>query len=369
MGTLNKKFHPRLFGFSGFSGAGKTTLIEKLIKECSDWRIGYVKHDAHKFEMDYPGKDTYRQYQAGAVMVYINDSSHSCLQVRGDDYIQVKETFKDCDMVLAEGHKYSDHPKFLFLDKEESALREFTEGKITDVLAFILQDKDQVHPSELPAFHRDDVTGIKNFIRERIKSYDANSELFALILTGGQSSRMGTDKSLLSYHGKPQAQHLYDLCASVNLKTFLSCTSEQAQKIEFNHLPIITDRFLGFGPMSGILSAMSVYPEKSWLVLACDLPLISAENLKELIKQRDPLRQATAYFNNKAGNFEPLFAIYGPEIYSRMLHFLSEGVTSLQKVLSISTVKKLALQTEGALLNANTLEDRAKALEILSSND
>jgi molybdopterin-guanine dinucleotide biosynthesis protein A len=361
---LKKDFHPRLLGFAGISGAGKTTLIEKIIKTMKDFSIGYIKHDAHKFEIDHPGKDSYRQYHAGAQMVYINDSEHFCLQGRGQSYSLEKEYFKDSDFVLVEGHKYSDHPKFLFLDPEGKALGEYREGKITHVLGFIQLEETQECPEELPAFHRDDVAGVIDFIKKHFLC-STPPELCGLILTGGRSQRMGTDKSLIHYHNKPQARYLYELVETFGMKTFLSCRKEQLDRQELSHLPSITDRFIDFGPLGGILSAMTSYPDKAWLVIACDLPLITFDKIQELIEARNYLKQATAYFNEERKQFEPLFAIYEPRIYSRMLHFLGEGVTCPQKVLFNSSIKKLSLKSQGQLENANTPEDHTRILQAL----
>lgn len=362
---LKQDFHPRLFGFAGFSGAGKTTLIEKLIKEFSDYRIGYIKHDAHHFEMDHPGKDTFRQYAAGANMVFINDSEHQALQLRGESFTLEKEYFKDCDLVFVEGHKYSPHPKFLFLD--ETLESEYQEGKITGVLGTISSDGRGL--DGLPAFHRDDVSSIADFIKKKITESIQAMEVYGLVLAGGQSSRMGTDKSLLNYHGRPQAQHLFQLMEGLGLKTYLSCRSEQATHSEFKDLPMITDRFIDFGPLGGILSAMASHPGKAWFVVACDLPLVTSLTMEELLAERDPLKQATAYFNIERKHFEPLFAIYEPRIYSRMLHFLGEGMTCPQKVLFNSHIKCLELKSQGPLENVNTPEERAKVLEALTGEN
>jgi len=346
---LKKNFHPRMFGFAGFSGSGKTTLIEKLIKAMSRYHIGYIKHDAHKFQMDHPGKDTHRQYQAGAEVVFINDSDHFNLQVRGESFTLEKEYFKDCDLVFVEGHKYSDHAKFLFLDSEGQALKEYQEGKLTNVQAFILENMDQSRPEDKPSFHRDDIEGLMKFIRSHIDASVKSVELYGLILAGGESSRMGRDKSLLNYHGLPQTEHLYKMAKDMNLPSFISCKSQQVDRLGLSHLPVISDRFSGFGPLGGILSAMATYPNKAWLVMACDLPLLTTETLNELILARDPLKQATAYFNQERKQFEPLFAIYEPGIYSRMLHFLGEGVSCPQKVLFNSSVNTLPLTTQGKI--------------------
>ncbi len=364
---LKKNFHPRLFGFAGFSGAGKTTLIEKLIRGMKSYHIGFIKHDAHKFQMDYPGKDTFRQLEAGAHVVFINDSDHFNLQVKGESFTLEKEYFKDCDLVFVEGHKYSDHPKFLFLDSEGMALKEYQEGKITNVEAFILENRQMSELVDKPSFLRDDIEGLMTFIKGQIEASVSSVELNGLILAGGESSRMGSDKSLLNYHGLPQTEHLYQLTQKLNLKSFISCRTQQIEKLHLSHLPVIPDRFTGFGPLGGILSAMATYPDKAWLVMACDLPLLTIETLNELIKSRDPLKQGTAYFNQERKQFEPLFAIYEPGIYSRMLHFLGEGVSCPQKVLFNSRVKILPLASQGRLQNVNTPEDRAQVLKILET--
>lgn len=362
---LKKDFHPRILGFAGFSGSGKTTLIEKMITEMSEYRIGYIKHDAHHFSLDHEGKDTYRQYQAGAQVIFINDPEHYALQVRGESFTLEKEFFKDCDVVLVEGHKYSDHPKFLFLDDEGMAEKEFHAGKITGVIGTISLREPIRKIENLPAFHRDDVKCLISFILEKMKDSKEETLLQGLILAGGRSSRMGEDKALLNYHGIPQAKYLHETLETLNIKSFISCRDDQLTREGLEELPVITDRFIDFGPLGGILSAMSRYPNKAWLVIACDLPFVTAGKIADLISERDALKQATAFYNEERKQFEPLFAIYEPGIYSRMLHFLGEGVQCPQKVLFNSSIKKLRLETQGFLENANTPDERNKILRTM----
>lgn len=361
---IKKDFHSRLFGFAGFSGAGKTTLIEKIISRMSErHQIGYVKHDSHKFEMDHPGKDTFRQFKAGASVVYINDRTHYAIQGRGESFNLEREFFKDCDFVIVEGHKYSDHPKFLFLDEDGLAESEFRAGKITSVVGTISQD-EKYRLDDLPHFHRDNIEGICAFLSSRIEETVQKAELCGLVLAGGQSTRMGQDKSLLRYHRKPQALHLYELLEDLGLKTFLSCRRDQ-ESGHYGEINLINDRFLNFGPLGGILSAMTEHPEKAFLVAACDLPLITKDHIQNLILERDPLRQATAFFNGERKMFEPLFTIYEPHAYSRLMHFLGQRVTCPQKVLFNSSIKRLELPAQDFLFNANTPEEGKAALEFL----
>ncbi len=183
-------------------------------------------------------------------------------------------------------------------------------------------------------------------------------ELYGLVLAGGKSSRMGQDKALIDYHGAPHAKHLLETLDNMGIKSFLSCREDQTDRKGLESLPKITDRFLDFGPLGGILSAMSHHPDKAWIVIACDLPYISNDKIADLISARDSSKHATAFFNQERKQFEPLFAIYEPQIYANMLNFLGQGMTCPQKVLFNTPVKRLSLETQSFLINVNTPEER-----------
>ena len=79
---------PRVFGFAGWSGSGKTTLIERLIPRlvARGLRVSLVKHAHHEFDIDQPGKDSYRHRQAGCTEVLVSSSRRWALmhELRGD---------------------------------------------------------------------------------------------------------------------------------------------------------------------------------------------------------------------------------------------------------------------------------------------
>jgi molybdopterin-guanine dinucleotide biosynthesis protein MobB len=101
----------------GKSNVGKTTLLEKVIRELDSrgYRTAVVKHDAHSFEIDHEGKDSWRHKNAGAVMTVI--SSKEKVAVVADtnhDHTldELRERFvRDADIILSEGYKREDHPK------------------------------------------------------------------------------------------------------------------------------------------------------------------------------------------------------------------------------------------------------------------
>ena len=102
--------------FVGKSGTGKTTLLEQLIPilKARGLRLAVLKHDAHHFEMDRPGKDTYRFTAAGADVVTISNSEKFALIERPQAELTVADIVSRLpavDLVLTEGYKHSRYPK------------------------------------------------------------------------------------------------------------------------------------------------------------------------------------------------------------------------------------------------------------------
>ena len=107
-----------VFGFAGFSGSGKTTLIEQLIPLFTGrgLRVSLIKHAHHTFDVDQPGKDSYRHRQAGAQEVLISSSRRWALmhELRGQAEPSLDaliERMSACDLLLVEGFKRASMPK------------------------------------------------------------------------------------------------------------------------------------------------------------------------------------------------------------------------------------------------------------------
>jgi molybdopterin-guanine dinucleotide biosynthesis adapter protein len=108
----------KVFGFAGYSGSGKTTLIEKVIPEliASGVRVSLIKHAHHSFDIDKPGKDSYRHREAGAHEVLIASSQrwvlmHELREVQEPSLDDLLKQFSACDLILVEGYKFSSVPK------------------------------------------------------------------------------------------------------------------------------------------------------------------------------------------------------------------------------------------------------------------
>lgn len=196
----------------------------------------------------------------------------------------------------------------------------------------------------------------------------SSSKIYGLVLTGGKSTRMGTDKGLIEYHGIPQREYLYQLLQSVCDKVYMSIRREQASEFSPDH-HLILDENKFKGPYNGLLSAHNFNPNVAWLVLACDLPLMDLQALEELIGTRDPDKIATACATRESGLPEPLCAIWEPWGLKKSLDYLENGPgTCPRKFLINEDVKLVFPENEEVLWNANFKEDYEKVLLKLSLN-
>jgi molybdopterin-guanine dinucleotide biosynthesis protein A len=191
--------------------------------------------------------------------------------------------------------------------------------------------------------------------------------LMGLVLAGGRSTRMGTDKGLLTYHDKPQREYLYDQMRPLCSGVYLSIRPEQQDSLP-EGFACIADENKYRGPFNGLLSAHHAFPDAAWLVMACDLPLIDREALEYLISRRNPKATATAFATRKTGLPEPLAAIWEP-------HGLLAAETHL-KTAESSCPRKFLLNSETTLVvpeddlwvaNANQPEEYEALLDKLNS--
>jgi len=153
----------------GHSGAGKTTLVEKLIVElCTRGvKVATLKHAHHKVVLDTPGKDSYRFKAAGAVMSML--VTRDALQVVADvqeerEPEQLAQRFLgEADLVLAEGFSLCATPKIEVLRR---ACGKPPRCAIEDGLLALVTDMDEVYP-QLRHFALDDIGGIVDFMQGR----------------------------------------------------------------------------------------------------------------------------------------------------------------------------------------------------------
>jgi len=158
------------------SGTGKTTLLEKLIAELKhrNYRVGVIKHDAHRFEIDHVGKDSWRLTQAGADTMMISSEAKLALvklnNVSGEPsvYELLDEYFDDVDIVLTEGFKKNTLPKIEVHRKERSATL-LCRGELRDETLIAVASDEKIN-LDVPVYDINDTVGICDFIENRYLS-------------------------------------------------------------------------------------------------------------------------------------------------------------------------------------------------------
>lgn len=173
--------------------------------------------------------------------------------------------------------------------------------------------------------------------------------LNGLILTGGYSTRMGADKSVMVYHGVPQRVYLFNLLGRYCNEVFTSCRRDQQVP---SHLNPLYDSLGVAGPMNGILSAFQ-YKNCPWLVVAVDMPFISPDATEVLLNGRDRTRLATCFMNPQSGQPEPLFTVWERESFPFLANFAESGKISPRDFLKTHPVKMIDPPDGKILTNVN----------------
>ncbi len=350
-------FHPFEIAFCGYSGSGKTTLIKEVVHRLSArLSIAYYKHGCHRFAIDREGKDSWVVRQAGATTVMISDPEKKAVIISsGMETLLERHAFSGHDLLIVEGLKELPLQKLLLVDSGRKILDLLSNGSITNVAALVVPDDPTSWPPfSVPLFQRDNIGAIASFIENLLLDRALKERpLYGLVLAGGCSSRMGCDKALLTYHASNQLVHTAKLLQRQCGEVFVSCREEQAAAYHDFGFPLITDAYLGIGPLGGLLSAQRFVPDAAWVVAACDLPFLDEAIIRQLSSERDPLRFATAFRNSQSGSIEPLCACYEPKSRNRLIFRHLEGENSLAAFLNESRIKELVLHESGALQNIN----------------
>ncbi len=278
---------------------------------------------------------------------------------------EYKSLLYDQDVILINGNHFQATRQILFLDpnKTESVRKRI--DQLTQVDAIVKLNGTQVFDfvkdkisywDSIPTFDYDQIEAIAGFIRSKTTSSIA--PIKGLVLAGGKSTRMGKDKGNIDYHGIPQKDYLYSLLNdTLGIPTWMSCRSDQKEfLLNFN---LIEDTVLGLGPFGAILSAFREDPNAAWLVVACDLPNITASVINYLIEQRNSSADATCFHNEKTGFPDPLVTLFEPKCYPRFYQFLTLGYSCPRKVLINSSAHIVKPLESKWLTNVNTPDELA----------
>jgi molybdopterin-guanine dinucleotide biosynthesis protein B len=176
----------KVVGFAGFSGSGKTTLVERLIPvlRLKGLRVSVVKHAHHRFDIDHPGKDTFRHREAGAFEVIVASSTRLALMREFERPAQlsvhhlIAELHDGVDWVLVEGFKDSD---LLKVEVWRAIAKKPARYPDDDFITAIATDSpDQLPtPTGLQVLDLNDAAAVVDWLIAQGKRFDYNPENFA----------------------------------------------------------------------------------------------------------------------------------------------------------------------------------------------
>ncbi|HRE16918.1 MAG TPA: molybdopterin-guanine dinucleotide biosynthesis protein B [Rhodocyclaceae bacterium] len=156
----------KVFGIAGYSGSGKTTLIEKLIPalKAHGIKVSVIKHAHHGFDIDRPGKDSYRQREAGASEVLLSCNArwalmHELRDAPEPTLDELLQHLSPCDLVLVEGFKQEPVPKLEVFRSDNAKPPLYPERP--DIVALA---SDDAPATGLPVFALDDAAAMARFI-------------------------------------------------------------------------------------------------------------------------------------------------------------------------------------------------------------
>jgi len=157
-----------ILSFVGYSGSGKTTLLAKVIKAFKQegYRVATLKHDAHKFEIDHEGKDTWKFAQSGSDIVIINSAEKLALIEQLEHPLSFEEVLSkitNVDIIFVEGYKQEFPPKILIARREED-LNLLNELENVIAIATTLS----LESNNLPVYDLNDYLGIVKMIQSLI---------------------------------------------------------------------------------------------------------------------------------------------------------------------------------------------------------
>ena len=308
----------------------------------------------------------------GATLEYTDKISHHRFDIKSDlNTFQYRALFNEQDLILVNGNHFKAKNQIVVIDPKKEKSLEKKLNRLTNVdLILMTGEESSIYPflkdhlndwADIRVLHFSQTDKIAEFILGNVKLQ--TPKLNGLVLAGGKSTRMGKDKGSLDYHGKPQREFMADLLSQFCEETYISVRENQVVQSEYK---LLEDTFVGLGPFGAIASAMRNNPNTSWLVVACDLPLLDEKTLNFLVENRNSSKVATAIYNPETGFPEPLITIWEPRSYQVILNFLAQGYSCPRKVLINSDINLLKLEEPRVLLNVNDVVgyDKVKSDEL-----
>lgn len=194
------------------------------------------------------------------------------------------------------------------------------------------------------------------------------NNLVGIVLCGGHSSRMGSDKSMIPFHGVPQYMHAAGLLSNFCESVYLSCNNQNANTFDKAYSLIIDHaNYTQAGPMGGLLSCFETLGQKNLFVLGCDYPFIEKSDLQTLQMQFLNNQNCIAYYSNQHEVYEPTIAIYPYSTFTVMKQAYEVGNHSLQRLLKNIPAEKKSMENAAKFSSIDTPIMRDEAIKKIKS--
>ncbi len=378
--------------FVGRHNSGKTTLIEQLIArlDAKGVDVGSVKHHGHKgFDVDYPGKDSYRHRAAGSRDVVVVSPDRMARVValeREPECSEVVAAMPGHDIVIVEGYRQSGLDTIEVIrsenERDADAAREFVEKGTIQGGIPVAVATDDVRVAQTAqrrgtfSFHLDDIDSVVNFVLERY----VRPRLTVAIQAGGESRRMGRSKATVPFLGRPLLERIVLRVAPVADE--LLVTTNEPQNLGFIHkldLPCPVrfepDLCKERGALQGIYTALTAAAHPLVALVACDMVFASPAlaYAQAQVAQREG---ADAVVPCNGNGYEPFHGLYRVKTCLPAVKVaLSRGKTRAKDFLDDVCLRdftrdevKEAVPYGGCFLNVNTPEELAHAEGLVLEN-
>ncbi|MEM6802682.1 MAG: NTP transferase domain-containing protein [Bacteroidota bacterium] len=182
------------------------------------------------------------------------------------------------------------------------------------------------------------------------------ADIKGIVLAGGRSKRMGKDKGLIDYHGKPQRIYCYELLKNLGLSSVhISCREDQEE--ELSAFGPIIDPPGRSGPIFILENAFQLLHDSALMLIPCDVPLIDKKSLEFLVANRNLNKIATAFLSPFDHKPEPLLAIWEPSSLDLIQSYIQVGNFSPRKLLMEADAHVIEAPFPQKLRNVNTPEE------------
>jgi len=189
-----------------------------------------------------------------------------------------------------------------------------------------------------------------------------------IILAGGKSSRMGTDKGLKELCGKPLISYAIHALSGICSEILISSSSDAYRPYGYR---IVADEFPEIGPMGGIYSVLRQSKTMQNLVVSCDLPFVTKELLSYILENSEEYQVAVPWMGNKF--YEPLCGFYRLTVLEKMTDFIMNRNYKLPDMFDEISINKLIINKEmtfyqeNIFMNVNSKHDLAAAEKLMDT--